>query len=118
LKCILPCSATRIQTVAPASIGCKQRLALLAEISAAQRRNELIEKRLVTAQATYLLIAMRQKILNLPQTYARRLVDLKDVSEVQKVLKGTAISILNEIKDLPSAVTDPSWLESLEEKDG
>ena len=46
------------------------------------------------------------------------MVDLKDVSEVQKVLKGAAISILNEIKDLPSAVTDPSWLESLEEKDG
>ena len=91
--------------------------AFLAEIAAAQRRHELIEKRLVTAQATYLLIAMRQKILNLPTTYARRLVGLTDVHEISGILKGAAHSMLNEIKDLPSKVTDPCWLESLEEKD-
>ena len=50
-------------------------------------------------QAAYLFIAMRQKILNLPTTYARRVVGLKDVREVKKVLEGAAISILNEIKD-------------------
>jgi hypothetical protein len=61
---------------------------------------------------------MRQKILNLSQTYSRRLVGLKDVREVQKVLDGAAISILNEIKDLPSAVTDPDWLARVEENGG
>ena len=35
--------------------------AFLAEMAASVRRNELIEKRLVTAQATYLFISMRQK---------------------------------------------------------
>ena len=36
--------------------------AFLAEMAAAVRRGELIEKRLVTTQASYLLTAMRQKI--------------------------------------------------------
>lgn len=39
--------------------------AFTAEMLAAKARNELIEKRLVVAQASYLLTAMRQKILNL-----------------------------------------------------
>jgi phage terminase Nu1 subunit (DNA packaging protein) len=88
----------------------------LAEISAAARRNELIEKRLVVAQASYLFIAIRQKVLQLPTTYARRLVGLNE-REIGEVLKGAAHSILNEIKDLPGKVSDPNWLESLEEKD-
>jgi hypothetical protein len=32
------------------------------------------------------------------------------------VLEGAAHSILNEIKDLPNAISDPNWLESLEQK--
>jgi hypothetical protein len=76
----------------------------------------LIERKLVTAQASYLLIPMRQKILNLPATYTRRLVGLND-REISEVLKEAAHSILNDPKDLPSKVTDPHWLESLEEKD-
>jgi len=28
-----------------------------------------------------------------------------------------AVSVLSELKDLPSKVTDPHWLESVEEKD-
>ena len=84
-------------------------------MAAAVRRGELIEKRLVTTQASYLLTAMRQKILNLPQTYSRRLVGLND-REIAQVLEGAAHSILNEIKDLPNTVTNPHWLASLEEK--
>ena len=87
-----------------------------AEMVLAQQRGELIQKDLVVKQAAFLLIAMRQRILNLPTTYARRLTGLKNVREVKKVLEGAAISILNEIKDLPKAVTDPNWLESLEEE--
>ena len=89
--------------------------AFLAEMAAAVRRGELIEKRLVTTQASYLLTAMRQKILNLPQTYSRRLVGLND-REIAQVLEGAAHSILNEIKDLPNTVTNPHWLEALGEK--
>ena len=90
--------------------------AFLEAMPEAVRRGELIEKRLVTTQASYLLTAMRQKILNLPQTYSRRLVGLND-REIAQVLKGAATTRLsNEIKDLPNTVTNPHWLASLEEK--
>jgi hypothetical protein len=49
------------------------------------------------------------------QAYARRLTGLKDVREVKRVLEGAAISILNEIKDLPNAISDPDWLAKVEE---
>jgi hypothetical protein len=76
----------------------------------------LIEKSLVEAQAAYLVIAMRQKILTLPQ-HARKFLGLTDGAQASKILRELAISILNEIKDLPTNVTDPNWLESLEDDD-
>ena len=93
--------------------------AFTAELAAAVRRGQLIEQSLVTAQAQFLFIAMRQKILNLPQTYSRRLVGLND-REIAQVLQEAAHSILHEIRDLPNKVTDPRWLDEVaaEEKEG
>jgi hypothetical protein len=45
----------------------------------AERRGELIEKRLVEQQAAYLLVALRQRILAVPHAYARRILGLSDV---------------------------------------
>jgi hypothetical protein len=90
---------------------------LAAEMQLAERRGELIEKRLVERQAAFLLIAMRQKILNLPTTYARRMVGLKDADAAKKMLQEMAISVLNEIKDLPGKVANPHWLEAVERND-
>jgi hypothetical protein len=86
---------------------------LTAEMQLAERRGELIEKRLVEAQAAYLIIAMRQKILNVPQTWCRRLIGVNDAAQVSKILHEMAISILNEIKDLPAKVVDPNWLSTI-----
>ena len=91
--------------------------AFMAETNAAARRDELIEKRLVEQQAAYLLVAMRQKILNIPQAWARRMLGLTDAAQASRVLKELAISLLNDLKDLPAKVTDPQWLEKVEEKD-
>ena len=91
--------------------------AFMAETVAAERRSELIAKSLVETQAAYLLVALRQTILNLPQTYARRMVGLKDAAQAAKMLREMAISVLNEIKDLPSKVVDGNWLEKVEEGD-
>ena len=77
--------------------------AFLAEIAAAG-----------DAKATYLLVAMRQKILNLPQTYARWAG--RTSAKSARCSKVAAHSIPNEIKDLPNKVTDPNNLESLEEE--
>jgi hypothetical protein len=91
--------------------------AFMAETNATARRDELIEKRLVEQQAAYLLVAMRQKILNIPQAWARRMLGLTDAAQASRVLKELAISLLNDLKDLPAKVTDPHWLEKVEEKD-
>ena len=89
---------------------------LAAEVQLAERREELIEKCLVENQAAYLLVALRQAILNVPYFYARKMVGLKDQGEARKILREMAISVLNEIKDLPAKVTNPHWLDELEEK--
>ena len=88
--------------------------ALTAEMQLAERRGELIEKRLVERQAAYLLVALRQAILNIPQTWCRRLMGINDAAEVSRILREMAISILGEIKDLPHKVTNPDWLDEIE----
>jgi hypothetical protein len=75
-------------------------------------------KSLVERQAAFLLIQMRQKILNLPSTYARRVLGLTDVNQASAVLREMAISVLNEIKDLPQAAIDPGWLKKLDADEG
>lgn len=82
----------------------------------AERRDELIEKRLVEQQAAYLLVALRQRILAIP-SHARKFIGLKDAAQASRVLKEMAVSVLNEIKDLPAKVTNPHWLDEIEEKD-
>ena len=77
----------------------------------AERRGELIEKRLVDRQAAYLLVALRQATLNVPQTWCRRLMGLNDAAQVSRILREMALSILGEIKDLPAKVTNPDWLD-------
>ena len=88
---------------------------LTAEMQLAERRGELIEKRLVEQQAAYLLVALRQAILNVPQTWCRRLIGLNDAAVVQRLLREMALSILGEIKDLPAKVTNPRWLEEIDQ---
>ena len=80
----------------------------------AECHGELIEKRLVEQQAAFLFIAFRQKVLALPHTYARKMVGLPDTQQASKVLKEMAVSLLNELKDLPEKVVDPNWLDTLE----
>jgi hypothetical protein len=84
------------------------------EMRVAERRGELIEKRLVERQAAYLLVALRQRILTIPQAYARRILGLTDAAQASKILKEMSIAVLNDIMNLPQQVTDPNWLETLE----
>ena len=43
------------------------------------------------------------------------MVGLKDATAAKKILQETAISVLNEIKDVPSKAVNPNWLEELED---
>ena len=84
----------------------------------AKARGELIERKLVEYQASYLLIAMRQRMLAVPQAYAGRMLGLTDAHEVAQMLRQAMIECLDELKDLPARVTDASWLERVAEEQG
>jgi hypothetical protein len=88
-----------------------------AEIELALKRGTLIEKRLVEMQATYLLIAMRQKLLNLGSSHAHKFVGLTDLNEIRQILRSIGLNVLQEVKDLPKTVK-PNWLGELEADDG
>jgi hypothetical protein len=88
---------------------------LAAEMQIAERRGELIEKSLIERQAAYLLVALHQAILNVPQTSCRRLTSLNDAAQISRILREMALSVLNEIKDLPAKVTNPEWLDEIEQ---
>ena len=81
----------------------------------ALRRGELIETELVVKQAAYLLVALRQKILAIPQAYSRRLLGINDAKVMQGKLKEMSLSMLEELRHLRERVTDPHWLETVEE---
>jgi hypothetical protein len=90
--------------------------AMEAELNLAVRRGQLISKDLAVKQASFLMIVLRQRLLNL-SSHTHKLVGL-DANAMRKALREIAISTLNEIKNLPSAVSDPKWLETLERDEG
>jgi hypothetical protein len=92
--------------------------ALTAEMVLAQARGELIEKRLVEAQAAYLLISLRQRILAVPGNLCRKVVGIFDVAQAKKILRQAMLSLLNDLRNLPQKVTDPNWLRTLEKEEG
>jgi hypothetical protein len=83
------------------------------EMLLAKARGEVIQKSLVESQAAYLLDAMQDRIMKMPQTYARRILGLTDVSKAHRILKELSIALLNELKDLPQVV-NPNWLREVE----
>ena len=85
------------------------------EMILGKARGELIAKDLVEKQAAYLLVAMRQRVLQLPQTYARRILGLKDVEKARKILTTAAHELLAELQDLPKKLSDPNWRPEEEE---
>jgi hypothetical protein len=87
-----------------------------AEMLLAKARGELILRDLVERQAEYLLTAMRQRILALPGAYAGRLVGCADVAASGEILREAALALLDDLKDFPERVVDPSWLERIGEE--
>jgi hypothetical protein len=60
---------------------------------------------------------LRQVILNVPQTWCRRLLGLNDAGQVQRILREMTLSRLGELKDLPAKVTNTDWLDEIVEQD-
>ena len=76
-------------------------------MAVAERRGELITKRLVE-QAAYLMIAFRQKMMALGQSWSRRFVGLSDVHQAKRLIDEMARETLAELAHLPEKVTDPN----------
>ena len=81
----------------------------------AERRGELIEKSLVTRQAQYILLCLRQAVLNFPTRYARHVVGIEDEHQAKAVLTKAAHAFLTELADFPNKAIDPGWMRTLEQ---
>jgi hypothetical protein len=88
-----------------------------AELELAVRRGTLVERKLVESQATWLLLAMRRKLMNLGSTHAHRFIGLTDMNQIKAILREIGLNVLQEVKDLPEIV-HPNWLEELEKVEG
>jgi hypothetical protein len=86
------------------------------ELLLAKGRGELVLKSLVEKQASYLLAAIEQTIMDLPLSFAGRILNLDDVVVAHRILKELSIALLSELRDLPQKITDPNWLRESEER--
>jgi hypothetical protein len=78
-------------------------------------RGELIEKALVQKQVAFLFVAMRQKMLAALLAYHRKLLACKDSRSMVEGITDMMHELLAELHDLPRKITDPNWIESLDE---
>ena len=84
----------------------------------ARARGELIEKRLVELQASFLLVAMRRQALAIPQAYCNRLATVADPTEVKAILDEAMRSLLSELQELPNRIDPAEWAKFLAEEEG
>jgi hypothetical protein len=71
----------------------------------------LVERKLVERQATFLLINLRAKLLNL-SSHAHKFTGT-EISLARKILREIGLSVLTEIRDLPNCVEE-GWLAKVE----
>ena len=80
----------------------------------ARQRGELISNELITHQAQYILICLRQAILNFPAKYSRHVLGIADEHQAKAVLTKAAHEFLNELSNFPEKIRDPDWLKEVE----
>ena len=80
--------------------------AFLAEAQAKEKAGELISRELVSRQAQYIFLCLRQSILNFPALYARRIIDINDEHQAREVLTKAAREFLTELADFPQKAID------------
>jgi hypothetical protein len=82
----------------------------------AERRGQLIEKKLVQTQAAFLLVGMRRAALALPQALCDRLANIADPLEAKAVLDEAVRGLLTEVADLPNRIDAEAWAKFLAEQ--
>ncbi len=85
--------------------------AFLVEAQAKEKAGELISRQLVSRQAQYIFICLRQAILNFPNLYARRVVGIADEHQAKAVLTKAAHEFLTELANFSERAIDPGWMQ-------
>jgi hypothetical protein len=88
--------------------------AFLAEAAAKEKAGELLSKGLVIRQGQFIVLCLRQAILNFPTRYARHVLGLSDAQQATAVLTKAAHEFLTELSNFPEKIIDANWLETLE----
>ena len=97
-----------------AAEGAKQRLH---EAKLMTMRGELISRQHVTRQAAFLVISLRQRLLALSAQHARELLNVADEREMALASRrDRARRARDEIADLPLKVSDPDWMQKLDDE--
>jgi phage terminase Nu1 subunit (DNA packaging protein) len=90
-------------------VGMTKAKRMQAELLLAKAREEVIEVELVKRQAAFLFVAMRQKLLAMPVSIARKLLHQSDIKPVVNLLTEAVHRALRELKEFPKLVIDPNW---------
>ena len=80
----------------------------------AERRDRLIEKKLVDRQLQYMLIGVRQKLSALPKKMRSKFGPERFPHDMVQAAEVLVVEALTAESQLPEAA-DPNWLEKLEE---
>ena len=83
--------------------------AFLVEAQAREKAGELISR-----QAQFIFICLRQSILNFPTLYARHMVGLADEHQAKAVLTKAAHEFLTELASFSEKAIDSNWLASVD----
>jgi hypothetical protein len=78
-------------------------------------KGELVSKKHVTRQASFLVLSLRARLLAIPAQHASELVKITDERELQSRLDSILRVALDEIAEMPLRVTDERWLEKLDD---
>ena len=79
-------------------------------------KGELVSKKHVTRQAAFLVISLRQRLLAIAEQHAHELAMIADERELQSRLDGILRSALDEIAELPLKVSDPNWMQKIDDE--
>ena len=79
-----------------------------------EMKGELISKKHVTKQASFLVLSLRARLLAIAAQHARELSEISDEREMQLRLDAIMRSSLDEIAQMPLRVVDPHWIETLD----
>lgn len=85
------------------------------ELRIARAKKELIPREHCIRQATFLVIALRQRLLAIPAQHARELLNIADEREMARRLDAIVRDALSEIAELPLKVSDERWMQRLDE---